>query len=310
MLGEGDVNGSGPRAAHGAGVLPGQVLGPGVQICFAGLGLSLEGDSELCSRWQRAAGGSHAPGTRAGPGAPLRCHLRPLTAGVLPQPRGLGWEWNEPCGRVHAPHGEACVRREGGVFTADVRVAREPRAARLLLVGLTSLLLHLRGGLLLHAASISLDGGAIAFIGPSGAGKSTASRHVSAGKHFSVDRLALLPGARGGSAPWLAHPLPGGSARDDAQGVAPGWLPLRALLRVHPSPLGSRIEACPPALAVLLARESAFQLGRGAGAESALLGTLEQLARDVGVDRLHVRLGTDLTSLLRARGSRAEEETT
>jgi hypothetical protein len=163
------------------------------------------------------------------------------------------------------------------------------------------MLLHLRGGLVLHAASVVLDGGALAFIGPSGAGKSTACQHVSGGEPFAVDRLVLLPWPVENTSQWLAHPLPGGTPRPGELGSAARWLPLRAVLRVHKSTHGSRLEPCSAALAVLLARESTFQLGRAPAAERSLLGTLDRLVRDVGLARLHVQLGSDLTPLLRAR---------
>jgi hypothetical protein len=152
---------------------------------------------------------------------------------------------------------------------------------------------------------VALDGEAVAFIGPSGAGKSTACRHVVGGVPFSVDRLALLPATA--ARPWLAHPVPGGSASERELAASARWLPLRAVLRVQASALGSRLEACPAAIAVLLARESAFQLGQGSAAELALLGSLERLIRDVGVQRLHVQLGHDLEPLLPARRPHANE---
>ena len=66
MLGNGDVNGGKDRAAARLSA-SGAALGPTTRACFAGLGLSLEGDPELCARWQRAAGG----GERAGGGGEL-----------------------------------------------------------------------------------------------------------------------------------------------------------------------------------------------------------------------------------------------
>jgi hypothetical protein len=331
VLGGGDVNGGGPGAARCAEPELGPARGMGVRARFAGLELSLGGDPALLALWSRVATGrSSAPRgdrpassrpDRLPPGAlTLHCELEgvprgpalPPLAALPAQPvsaaQGLAWHWDEPRGRVLSPSGEAFVEREPGGFRAHVRVAREARAARLLLVGLASLLVHLRGGVALHAASVELDGGALAFIGPSGAGKSTACDHVRGAEPFAVDRLVLLPAPTGSATPWLAHPLPGGSPRPGELGSAPRWLPLCAVLRVHPSSSGSRFEPCPAALAVLLARESAFQLGSGPEPERALLATLERLGREVSIARLHVQLGQDLTPLLRTRLALAERE--
>lgn len=300
MLGKRDVNGRDPGRPL-ASVVPLPSSDAPANARFAGLDLSLAGDPALRALWVRAAGGG-ASAANEGPRVSLRCFLQPLPRSEPrqpPEPPGVEWAWAEPCGTVLSPLGAAHVRREAGGFRADVRVATEARAARSLLVGLASLLLHLRGGVTVHAASVALDGGAFAFIGPSGAGKSTACGQVSGAEPFAVDRLVLLPSAACGASPWLAHPLPGGTPRPDELGSAARWLPLRALLRVQRSSAGCRLEPCSPALAVLLARESSFQLGRGADAERAHLETLERLVREVGVARLHVELGADMTELLR-----------
>lgn len=316
MLGNGDVNGGDPGRPP-ASLVARRASDAPACARFAGLELSLDGDPALRAIWVRAAGGGASSEGRDGPRVSLRCHLQPLPRsgsrppGVAHEPRGVEWDWTEPCGRVLAPLGTAQVRRERDGFRAEVCVASEARAARPLLVGLAALLLHLHGGVLVHAASVALDGGAFAFIGPSGAGKSTACDHVRGGEPFAVDRLVLLPAAAGSASPWLAHPLPGGTPRPGELGSAARWLPLRALLRVHHCRAGSELEPCAAALAVMIARESTFQLGRAADAEREHLATLERLVRDVGVARLRVRLGSDLTALLRGRHTRlAQREIT
>jgi hypothetical protein len=250
-----------------------------------------------------------------------------------PSPSGaaLRWRWrsasdgNDPHGgegEVLTRFGGARVAERPGGTVARVWLGADPRAAHFVMSGLASLLLHRRGGALLHSASVALDDRVFAFVGPSGAGKSTACRHVAGAELFSVDRLAVLPvparagapgsglsgsGAASGAVPamWLAHPLSGGTrSTADLPSAPDGWLPLAGVLRMQrgapvPPPEGARIRDAAGAIAVATLRESAFQLGSGASAEAELLGTLEALTRSVPVARLELTLGASLAPALR-----------
>jgi hypothetical protein len=174
-----------------------------------------------------------------------------------------------------------------------------------------SAILHAIGGAIVHASSVLLDEGVIAFLGPSGAGKSTASRQMRAGSLFSVDRLALAPlladpQQRSSADPahrrrtWWAYPLFGGTLIDSEMPLAlPAWAPLGALLRVQQASRGAFVESCTPIRALATLRESSLHGGHGAGMESEFLSRLQQLAADIPIARLHFGLGAALSPVIR-----------
>lgn len=294
---------------------------------FAGLDFELSGDGEAVDRIVTAAppcapgsaggaalGVGTSPTLRANTLAPkfaARCRLHLLARGgaerpALPRP-GITWQWAEGAGQVvtRFAHARISGGADGaGGFSGRAWVGDDARASHLLLSGLTALLVHRLGGAVLHAASVELDAGVVAFIGPSGAGKSTACRHVEHASLFSVDRLALLPLGLTGSPRtgpvWFAHPLPGGTRPvPDMVSAAPRWLPLAGVLRVERALAGSAIGVPSLAGAVMSLRESTFQAGVGPGVEAELLGTLEHLANQLPVARLQLSLGASLEPLLR-----------
>jgi hypothetical protein len=312
-------------------------------VSFAGLHFELAADAQTNERLARVASaapvvGGHASASRrsataspnvspvliaswasAGLGEPDPERAPTPTEAV---PRGaprrdgaLSWRWRRGEaaqggeGEVLTPFGRASVAERPGGMLAHVWLSEDARAAHLVLSGLAALLLHRRGGGILHGASVALDGRAIAFVGPSGAGKSTACRHVPEGELFSVDRLAVLPvtapsatgaGSAGARAMWFAHPLPGGTrAAADLPSAEERWLPLAGVLRVQRATEGARVCGVAGAGAVATLRESAFQIGSGASAEAELLATLETLAHGVPVARLELALGACLTPVLR-----------
>jgi len=217
----------------------------------------------------------------------------------------IAWRWAHGRGEVLTRSGRAEVWPTASGFAARARVGPAGGLPQLF-AGLAALLLHRRGGVILHAASVELDAGVIAFIGPSGAGKSTACRHVDGAPAFSIDRLAVMPGEAepgrdfgAGRTMWLSHPLTGGTPLPDMPAATPRTLPLHGVFRIRQSPDGTHIEPASRATAVAALRESSFQVGDGAGTELQLLERLERLAGAVPVARLHLSLGASLAAPLR-----------
>jgi hypothetical protein len=293
----------------------------GVLASFAGLDFELSGDGVACDRIVKAApprvpggagltvGASHRVGANTlAPKFAARCRLHMLgTEGaerpILPRP-GITWRWGAGGGHVVTRFAHACISGGASAFSGRAWVDEDALAPHFLLSGLTALLVHRLGGAILHAASVEVDSGVVAFIGPSGAGKSTACRHVEHAPLFSVDRLAIVPLGVAGSAQagplWLSHPLPGGTRPvPDMRSAEPRWLPLAGILRVERSPADTAIAVPSLAGAVTSLRESTFQAGVGPGVEAELLGTLEYLAQRLPVARLQLSLGASLGPLLR-----------
>jgi hypothetical protein len=301
-----------------------------VVASFAGLDFELSGDAVACDRIVKAApprapGGAgltvgtspRVPANALAPKFAARCRLHMLSSAgaertILPR-SGITWHWGEGGGQVVTRFAHAHI--SGGVsgFYGRAWVDDDALAPHFLLSGLTALLAHRLGGAVLHAASVELDAGVIAFIGPSGAGKSTACCHVAHAPLFSVDRLAIVPLGLAGSAEagspeagsseagpmWLSHPLPGGTRPvPDMPSAEPRWLPVAGILRVERSAADTTIGVPSLAGAVRSLRESTFQAGVGPGVEAELLGILEHLAQRVPVARLHLNLGASLGPLL------------
>ena len=235
--------------------------------------------------------------------------------------RGIHWQWHEGGGMAVTQRAEARWQSGPAGFSAEATVVPTQRAAEGLLVSLSSALLHRAGGAILHAASIELPEGVVAFIGPSGSGKSTACRHVSGASQFSLDRLAVVPlvgqtrsprrarptdlghealvSEAGLGTTWLACPLPGGTPFEPSLPTSCSRArPLQAVFRMRQVDRGCRLGECSTSQAVALLRESAFHAGPGAGAELELLAQLERLALSVRVANLHLSLGTSLGPLL------------
>lgn len=290
-------------------------------VCHAGLGYVLEGDAVACERVARVAWAGAAPGANVGsagaansaaPKFAARCRLRLASPGPITRatPRGgLAWSWGADGGRLYTRGAVARVREAADGFDGVGWLADDGRAPHELLGGLAVMLSRRLGGGVFHAASVVLDGGVIAFVGPSGAGKSTACRHVEQAPLFSVDRLAVLPAAvlpaavlpaAVAGSTWVAHPLAGGTR--PVPGITSAehrWLPLAGALRVQRSTSETAIVRLAPARAVMSLRESTFQAGLAPHAERELLAALDELAQQVPVARLELRLGASLAPLLR-----------
>lgn len=216
----------------------------------------------------------------------------------LPLPRRSGqpiqWSWQElgPQGHTSTHDLQIGLERLGPRhFRVRARVPEDVGALTSLLSAVAPPLLHALGGTVLHAASVELDGRAIAFVGPSGAGKSTACQHVAGACSFTLDRLAVAPACSG----WVACPLPGGKGWEDAvERSAHSLLPLAAVLRVMHSESGPQIGPCPRHRGVAILRQAAFHGDRSPAAELQLLEALEGLAARVPVGTLRFALGDEL----------------
>jgi hypothetical protein len=281
-----------PAAAAGAEI---------ARLCFAGLHFEFEGAPALLEQLKRvpcvrpwdAGAVSEVRGARV-----TRCRVAAFDAAeALAQAaarsvRSIEWSWRGERATLLGRFVSAELQYSAAESRANARLTANRRGAESLLTALAASLLHRLGGAILHAASLELEGVALALIGPSGAGKSTASRQLSGARAFSVDRLVVAPAEQGG---WLAFPLPGGTRSAlDLPPTSCTRAPLRAILRVRKSTQGTRLEACSLPMAVALLRESAFHPGVDPDAEQELLAHLQGLAREVPVANLHSSLGTML----------------
>jgi hypothetical protein len=206
----------------------------------------------------------------------------------------IQWWWQAADGRGGTRTGDLDIDLERlgpREFRVRARLARDLGSLTSLLSAVAPPLLHALGGTVLHAASVELEGRAVAFIGPSGAGKSTACGHVAGARSFTLDRLAVAPS----DLEWVACPLPGGKGWEEA-GARSGHslMPLAAVLRVMHTQSGPRIGACPPHRAVAILRQAAFHGDRSPAAELELLEALEGLSARVPVGTLGFALGDQL----------------
>ena len=178
-------------------------------------------------------------------------------------------------------------------FAATVRIGSDDLDD--LLTPVVAAVAELGRGLVLHAASVELDGQVYAYVGPSGAGKTTAVGLTEDAGWYSRDRLVLHP-HRG---EWWAWPLAGGSDVPDLPRSLEHALPLAAVLRVRH---GRAVETkkSSAATAALLVRESMMaphKPGAGGRLTSALDRAL-QLTHDVFVGEIHTVLGESIPSAL------------
>lgn len=234
----------------------------------------------------------HAPLAR------VDCEIESLGGAPLERQSGhpIEWSWHEGVGQARTRKLEARFERVGPrQFRVQARVATDPLTLTTLLSTVAPALLHALGGTVLHAASIELNRHAIAFIGPSGAGKSTACQHTAGARSFSLDRLAVVPGASG----WVACRLPGGNGWEEADARSVhSILPLGAVLRVMHSQQGPWARACAPLRSIALLRQAAFHGDHAPGAERELLAALDALSRAVPVGELGFGLGDALASII------------
>ena len=147
-----------------------------------------------------------------------------------------------------------------------------------------------RGGLLLHGASVEVDGRALVFAGPSGAGKTTLSRRLgAAGAHVIADEVAAVRLARaadGRVEPRLfGHPLPRrfGDGRAPKEGIPLAGIGLISHAGPGAAPRGTRLSPGQAGRALL--HRVFLPAAHRSLAESALT-TVEAIARAVPVHAL------------------------
>jgi len=151
------------------------------------------------------------------------------------------------------------------------------------------------GGVVLHAAAISLDAqGTVLFIGPSGAGKTTACS-LTGRPFFAQDKLALVPRDDG---EWWAWPLTGGSMPEQAVIASEPALPVAAICRVRRAHPETRVTELSAHRAVFVVRESCFA-STSSGEDAERLGAIAELCATVPVLELDTVLGSNPLPVLR-----------
>ncbi|HEY2746328.1 MAG TPA: hypothetical protein VGL86_16960 [Polyangia bacterium] len=209
--------------------------------------------------------------------------------------------------RAHAPDGDPTVERLAdrrfsvryGALVAELDLGAGHGLAEIpdsvyvvdsLLRIAMSLLLLERGGLLVHGASVELDGGALVCFGPSGAGKTTVARSVAADAVLCDELTAIYPdGARVLAAGTPFH--------GDLAICSPRALPLAALCRLQQAD-GERLVALSAAGAVRELLASTLFFCR----DEALVLRVVDAAAAIVKDRtavLQFRLSSDVLQLVR-----------
>jgi len=151
------------------------------------------------------------------------------------------------------------------------------------------------GGVVLHAAAVSLGAeGAVLFIGPSGAGKTTACT-LTGRPVFAQDKVALVPQDDGR---WWAWPLLGGSMPEQASLAGEPALPVAAICRVRRSAPETRVTELSVHRAVFLVRESCFA-NTSAGDDGDRLAAITGLCTSVPVAEVDTVLGSNPLPTLR-----------
>jgi hypothetical protein len=202
--------------------------------------------------------------------------------------------WSGDRGRIRDQELTALVRRIGrlgGVpnFVATVELdsskQTQPGAVER---ALSHELLEYRGGLMLHAAAVEVDGKVVAFTGPKAAGKTTACL-LTQQPWFSRDRLAIAPTNEG----WWAWPLRGGHTPTGLPRSSARALPLGAVLRVSASRSGrsSIEEDVHSTEAIFDIRQTCVPAMRSTRREERRLAAIEELLKNVPFARILTVLG-------------------
>ncbi|MDB5440166.1 MAG: HPr kinase/phosphorylase [Caulobacteraceae bacterium] len=172
-------------------------------------------------------------------------------------------------------------------------------------------LLHQRGGMVLHASAVAVDGEAVLFCGASGQGKSTLAATLAARGHALVSDDVSLVTLGAGGAPMVSpdgralkldDPAIGQLGLETARGAAPagqpeksyvaaprrwtgGDLPLRAIYMLRSGAEALAIDRLPSAAALSGLRRNAHRprLVRGTGRDAGYFEITARLLGRVGV---------------------------
>jgi hypothetical protein len=199
------------------------------------------------------------------------------------------------------PEGEAEVGDDG---VARIRLARGPEATAYfammnLLRACLAWRLPSRGGAMLHAAGLAVDGRAFALVGSEGSGKSTWARSgEQAGGHVLSDDIVLLEGGESGIEA-LGSPLRSTHRSD----YRPGRWPLAAILfpRHGPRPAWTR---CDPLRARARIAANLPFVQTAIGRDERVAAVVERLATEVPCKVLTFAPDPSFVELLRAGDAR------
>lgn len=173
-------------------------------------------------------------------------------------------------------------------YVAAARVAGTVGDCEALVSGLSAVVTHVGGGLVMHAFGLCVRGRAVLLTGPSGAGKSTAGKLAEGATSFAEDRVAVYPTPLG----WYAAGLPEGSSTDTLPRAQGHVFPLGGVLQVRQAQAASRVERLRPEGGLLAVRAAVYAPdSAGPQTEAALLDRAAALAAKTPVGELHSQLG-------------------
>ncbi len=204
--------------------------------------------------------------------------------------------WSDDSAVVDGRGVHARIRRVGERrFVATVERRLGPLSPHPVEEALAYALVEHCGGIVLHAAAVSLGSeGTVLFIGPSGAGKTTACT-LTGQPFFAQDKLALAPRHDG---EWWAWPLTGGSMPEDARMAGKPALRVAGICRVRRSSPETRLTEASAHRAVFLVRESCFA-NTSLGDDQDRLDAITELCGRVPVAELDTVLGSNPLQVLK-----------
>jgi len=269
-----------------------------VELDLSGIGLTLGGlpselAARLCDEWEAFVG---APA--AGPFLELRVSSvsRPYAEPEF-RPKQMSYSLQDNEARFTMPEGEAQVDRAGRVRIELLEGIGERAYFTLLNLIRASLAWSLpgRGGALLHAAGLELDGRAFVLVGPEGSGKSSwAELGGRGGARVLSDDLILVDGA-GPELRVLGTPF----RSTHRARYGPGTWPLAGLLFPVQADNHGWKTAEPLLAAARLAANLPF-IAEGLERDDRLAPMIRRLTRSVPCAEFRFALDPSFVALLRA----------